>query len=105
MMRNIKCKGCANLKNDWCNKKNDSPDPELVRDCRCYLQMTNADRIRGMTDDELAEWIRNGIFRSDVCDYCDYNNGYCDGSPCRRKAEADIIVKWLQKPYKENEDE
>lgn len=63
---------------------------------------TNADHIRCMTDDELAEWIRNGI-SSDACDYCDYNNGYCDGSPCRGKAEADIIVEWLQQPYKEND--
>ena len=48
-MHNIKCKNCANLKNDWCDKKNDSPDPELLRDCGYYLQMSNADHMRSMT--------------------------------------------------------
>lgn len=62
---------------------------------------TNGDHIRGMTDEELAEWIRNGI-ASDACDYCNYNNGYCDGSPCRGKAEADVIIDWLQQPYEED---
>ena len=58
---------------------------------------SNADRIRSMTDEELAEVIRNGI-SSDACDYCEHNNGHCDGSPCRGEAEADIIIKWLQQP-------
>ena len=59
--------------------------------------ITNADRIRAMSDEELAEWIHNGI-SSDACDYCEYNNGYCDGSPCRGKAEAEIITDWLKQP-------
>lgn len=58
---------------------------------------SNADHIRTMSDEELAEWIRNGI-SSDCCDYCECNNGYCDGSPCRGKGDAEIIIKWLQQP-------
>lgn len=53
--------------------------------------VSNADRIRAMSDEELAEWIHNGI-SSDACDFCGYNIGYCDGSPCRGKAEAEIIA-------------
>lgn len=60
---------------------------------------TNGDRIRAMSDEELAEWILNGI-SSDACDYCEYNNGYCDGSPCRGKAEAEIICARLKQPAK-----
>ena len=60
-------------------------------------KLTNADRIRAMSDEELAEWIRNGI-STDPCDYCEYNNGYCDGSPCRGKTEAEIITEWLKQP-------
>lgn len=61
---------------------------------------TNADRIRAMSDEELAEWMYNGI-STDPCDYCEYNNGYCDGSPCRGKSNTEIIVKWLKQPAEE----
>ena len=58
---------------------------------------TNADRIRAMSDEELAEWLYNGI-STDPCDYCEYNNGHCDGSPCRGKADAETIIEWLKRP-------
>ena len=58
---------------------------------------TNGDHIRAMSDEELAELIRNGI-SSDACDYCEYNNGYCGGSPCKEKAESEIISDWLKQP-------
>ena len=58
---------------------------------------TNADRIRAMSDEEIAEWIHNGV-SSDSCDFCEYNNGYCDGSPCRGKAETEVITDWLKQP-------
>ena len=58
---------------------------------------TNADYIRAMSDEELAKWMHNGI-SSDACDYCEYNNGYCDGSPCKGKAESEIISDWLKQP-------
>lgn len=63
---------------------------------------SNFDHIRSMTEDEMAEWIINGV-SSDACDFCEYNNGYCDGSPCRGKADAEIIVDWLNRPYKDGE--
>ncbi len=59
-----KCKNCNNLynlsdKNDvivgkWCPKINDSPHLDMERNCEHYKAMTNADRIRSMTDEELA---------------------------------------------------
>lgn len=58
-------------------------------------ETTNADRIRGMSDEELAEWIYNGI-SSDPCDYCKHNNLYCDGSPCQEKTGTEIIMEWLK---------
>ena len=63
-------------------------------------QKTNADRIRAMSDEELAQWMLNGI-STDPCDYCEYNNKYCDGSPCRGKADADKLIEWLQRPAEE----
>lgn len=70
-----KCKNCNNLidlsditsgsekKFKWCPIKNDNLDIEAERDCSSYQAMTNADRIRNMTDEELAEFLeRFGTF-------------------------------------------
>ena len=57
MPLNVQCKRCANLNNHWCNLVIDSPDEDMVRDCRHYRTLTNADRIRSMTDEELAELL------------------------------------------------
>ena len=87
---------CKHRVMDKC-KKDDRPcifskecfEPEDVK------QQSNAERIRSMSDEELAESIYNGI-SSDACDYCKHNNLHCDGSPCRGKAHTEIIVEWLQ---------
>lgn len=65
----VKCKNCKHLgyisdgdqvdKRVWCEKMADSPDLDIKRDCENYTPMTNADRIRNMTDEELAEFIVN----------------------------------------------
>ena len=56
-MKNIKCRNCFFYRNEWCEKIVDSPDPEEVRDCNYFREMTNADRIRAMSDEELAEFL------------------------------------------------
>ena len=52
-----KCKNCVNLRNNWCEKVSDSPDENMERECVHFRHMTNADRIRAMTDEELAEFL------------------------------------------------
>ena len=62
-----KCKNCKYLdtvQNDlrsepfkWCVCTDDSPVLDMERDCDYYAPMTNADRIRSFSDDELAEFI------------------------------------------------
>lgn len=64
-----KCKNCKYLdtvQNDlrsepfkWCVCTDDSPVLDMERYCDYYAPMTNADRIRSMTDDELADFIIN----------------------------------------------
>ena len=64
-----KCKNCKYLdtvQNDlrsepfkWCVCTDDSPVLDMERDCDYYAPMTNADRIRSMTDEELADFIIN----------------------------------------------
>lgn len=59
-----KCDNCKELevKNiwgkvpfEWCEKKNDNPDKNIERDCPYFKPKTNADRIRSMAYEELAE--------------------------------------------------
>ena len=60
-----KCKNCDNLgylfdgdrvgERVWCGNIADSPVLDMERDCEYYVPQTNADRIRSMTDEELAE--------------------------------------------------
>lgn len=61
----VKCNNCKNLETkdngfdaySWCEKINDCPHEDIERDCEDYIPMTNADRIRSMTDDELADFL------------------------------------------------
>ena len=49
--------------------------------------MTNADRIRQMTDEEIAEWLTDG---HEQCDFC--ANNLCDfDSDC-----VHGVLKWLK---------
>ena len=57
--------------------------------------MTNADRIRAMSDEELAEFLC-GISTAECCDRsCPARHicGYGDSG----------MIKWLQQPAKEND--
>ena len=51
MPKNVVCKKCNNLVNDWCEKVIDSPDLDMQRDCQYFCEKTNADRIRSMSDE------------------------------------------------------
>lgn len=61
----VKCNNCKNLETkdngfdaySWCEKINDCPHEDIERDCEHYVPMTNADRIRSMTDEELADFL------------------------------------------------
>ena len=97
-MRNIKCKGCANLKNEWCDKKNDSPDPELERDCQYYWELTNARKIRSMTDEELAKWL---CFRIE----CYGEEDPCPAHAFCKPGRQNGMLDWLQQPYEEEDHE
>lgn len=67
--------------------------------CRCREPMTNADRIRAMSDEELATFI------SEIADECERNtecNQHCYGCDieyCVRES----CLKWLQHPAEEDD--
>ena len=83
-----KCKNCKNYGSvfnednevvyKWCPKKNDNPDEELERECEHYEPLTNADRIRNMTDEELAELL----CLYDVCVTCSHDGRTCNTMNC-----------------------
>lgn len=60
-----KCRNCmlnALHKEDgnqfsWCLAKLDNFDIDEPRDCDLFIPVTNADKIRAMSDEELANWI------------------------------------------------
>ena len=61
-----KCKNCKHLctmqnykkeSYKWCSLIDDCPQEDIERNCDFYAPMTNADRIRSMTDDELADFL------------------------------------------------
>lgn len=102
-----KCKNCNNLYNlsdeddviigKWCTKINDSPHLDIERDCEHYAPMTNADKIRSMTDEELAEML------SVVSQHCVvYLSAHidCRYSRCESSCKSNI-KKWLQKESEE----
>lgn len=63
-----KCKNCKHLYTmynhtkesfKWCSLIDDCPQEDIERNCDFYEPITNADRIRNMADEELAEFIIN----------------------------------------------
>lgn len=69
-----------------CKHNNSSRDNEPC--CRCDSRQTNTDRIRNMSDKELAEWINT----KNTCEQCAYEpESVCMKEPC-----VNGILKWLQ---------
>ena len=104
-MKNIKCRNCFFYRNEWCEKVVDSPDPEEARDCNYFREMTNADRIRAMSDLEIADWIsENGAIKTPCDIIC---GGDCKAIATIEKSSIErckeIVMKWLQQPAEEDE--
>ena len=63
-------------------------------ECEYYKPQTNADHIRGMTDEELAEWVKLMV--------CKYRS--CGNCPMSDWCEPDKgIAEWLKAPVEERE--
>ena len=90
MPKNVVCKKCNNLVNDWCEKVIDSPDKDLQRDCQYFCEKTNADRIRSMADDELNDLFHE-IYNAGVDDASSYEWGH-------RTNSFEWTIAWLKQP-------
>ena len=74
--------------NHTCNCKHNSNSRDNEPCCRCDSRQTNADRIRNMSDEELADTLFNScleFMHIDECHYAD-NVGMC----------KKCISEWLQ---------
>ena len=90
MAKNVVCKKCNNLVNDWCEKVIDSPDPDMQRDCQHFCEKTNAQKIRSMSDDELNELFHE-IYNAGAEDAVAYEWG-------QRTNSFEWTMEWLQQP-------
>ena len=90
MAKNVVCKKCNNLVNDWCEKVIDSPDQDMQRDCQYFCEKTNADCIRSMSDEELYVLFRE-IYNAGVV----YGVSYMYG---KIPNNFEWTMKWIQQP-------
>ena len=79
-----------------CRHNSNSRDNEPTS-CRCDSRQTNADRIRSMSDEELAELI-TGSLNFDCANYCDSFASGC-AFKCGKK-DREIALKWLRSEAK-----
>ena len=56
---------------------------------------TNADRIRAMSDEELAEYIEPRWF--DCSDFCEDFDAGCSYT-CKHNKGAEFLLNWLKSP-------
>lgn len=79
-----------------CNCQHNSNSRENEPCCRCDSKQTNADRIRNMSDEELAEWIHN------MCEFEKDEEPYRSIYNLDTEQEEEIhdsygdLLKWLQ---------
>lgn len=74
-----------------CNYKHNHNSNSGVPCCRCDSKQTNADRIRNMSDEELADSL-TATAKCDECFVIKEHESYClSTSACRQKH-----LEWLQ---------
>lgn len=71
-----------------CEYPENSDDPPTKYEQKT---MTNGDRIRSMSDEELAAWIDGSFKCADWCDTSKFPNGDCMEVPC-----LGCIIDWLR---------
>ena len=66
--------------------------------------ITNADRIRAMSDEELADFFfESPEIEFTVCEYCEYFGGHTSNTPCKHDmgrcfvpSKNEAFKKWLK---------
>lgn len=79
--------------NNTCNCQHNNNSRGNEPCCRCDSKQTNADRIRKMSDEEMAKRIASSP-NFNCADYCDSFTQTCAFN-CNKKGR-EIALKWLQ---------
>ena len=79
--------------NHTCNCQHNSNPRDNEPCCRCDRKQTRADRIRNMSDEEMAKRIASSP-NFNCADYCDSFSACCAFN-CNKKGR-EIALKWLQ---------
>lgn len=67
--------------------------------------VTNADRIRAMSDEELAKWlVEKTVYQESAFSHPSYLN-FLTGSDDTKESAIKGTVKWLKQPVKDGEDD
>ena len=91
--------------NSTCNCQHNSDSRDNEPCCRCDSKQTNADRIRSMSDEELADWLHN------MCDFEKDEEPYKSIYNLDTEQEEEIhdsygdFLDWLQSEVKAEESE
>lgn len=83
------------------------PDWEEMDDCEKYESepQTNADRIRAMSDEELAEWlVKRTVYQESAFSAPSYLNFLTESDDTKESAIKGT-VKWLKQPVKDGDNE
>lgn len=88
----------SNADSHTCNCQHNSNSRDSEPCCRCGRRKTNADRIRNMSDEELAEFMRKMEYTClvDFIGYADKGCGRNEISCTDCRAKAPTILEWLQ---------
>ena len=78
-----------------CNCQHDSNSRDNEPCYRCDSKQTNADRIRNMSDEEMAKRIASSP-NFNCADYCDSFSDGCAFRCNRKERELALTLKWLQ---------
>lgn len=95
----MKCKNCKYFTEigDLCDEVLDTIEPGEI-DCWGYEAATNADRIRKMSDEELASALYD--MQKRMCRRFAEIVGF--GETLDFRGDAPDILKWLQQPVEED---
>ena len=98
MSRYNRCKECYNIKCVFVTAEREDFD---TSECQDFRPMTNADRIRQMTDEELAELL---VMRDLSC-VIKFNEALGSYAHLHYDKESSIksVLNWLKEGTKENE--
>ncbi len=105
----MKCLNCKNLGwgeeypgkkfFGWCKEVRDAPELDRERECEHFVQATNADDIRRMSDEELADLLAIWNFCSYACPQQCSDKPFGGKGPENCKEQA---LRWLRQPAKED---